>query len=440
MAPHAQRRLLSLRRLPPVLLAAAACATLGACDRLDHLLSVDPQDVIPATPFEQSPANAQLLANGAISDFDCAFGAYVVTGGLIGEELDETRENTARRPYDQRTHTSKDQQYAVNGCAGLGVYTPLQVARASAERAYWLLGTWTDAEVPNRQLLQASMAAYAGYSTLLLAEGFCTTVISSLDENGQLIFGGEISPDSAFRVAIARFDQAIAAADAAGTNGNAIRSFALVGRARARLFLEDFGGARADALLVPSSFSQVMTASAASLRRQNRVWAQNNGPSPAVSVGILYRTMNDPRVSVTDLGRRSVTGVPFVLQNKYPSAAAPIRIASGAEAQLMIAEADIQAGTATSLQNAQTIINVFRARGSQAALTTTDPEVLHAALIDQRRRELFLEGQHLGDVIRFGIDLTPPPGTVFPAGGFYGSQVCLPLPDVERENNPVLGG
>jgi hypothetical protein len=31
-------------------------------------------------------------------------------------------------------------------------------------------------------------------------------------------------------------------------------------------------------------------------------------------------------------------------------------------------------------------------------------------------------------------------GARHPAGGVYGSQKCLPLPDVERQNNPVLQG
>jgi hypothetical protein len=49
---------------------------------------------------------------------------------------------------------------------------------------------------------------------------------------------------------------------------------------------------------------------------------------------------------------------------------------------------------------------------------------------------LFLEGQHLGDVIRFGVTLQPPAGTPYPGGGTYGTQVCLPIPDVEKQTDP----
>jgi starch-binding outer membrane protein, SusD/RagB family len=420
-----------------IFLAGLAALALQGCDAADRLLSVEPQDRVPASPVESSPANAQLLANGAVADFDCAFGAYVVMGGLIGEELDETRPIIDRNPYDRRTHTSKDRIYAVSRCESIGVYTPLQTARVSAERVLHLLEGWGDAQVPQRTTLIATMHAYAGYSTLLLGEGFCTTVISSLDANGKLVFGGEISRDSAFGVAEARFGAAIAEAQEAGASD--VANLALVGRARARLDLGDLSGARSDATQVPPDFTYEMTASASSLRRQNRVWAQERA-SLLTSVGVLYQSLGDPRVPVTDTRQTSPTGVPVFFQEKYPSANAPIRIASGAEAQLIVAEADIAVGTAASLQNAEAIVNAFRARGNQPPLTSADQATLREALIDQRRRELFLEGQHLGDVIRLDVTLTPAAGTRFPGGGVYGAQKCLFLPDVERQNNPALGG
>jgi starch-binding outer membrane protein, SusD/RagB family len=409
---------------------------LCACGVADRLLSVEPQDRVPAAPIEDSPANALLLANGAVADFDCAFGAYVVIGGLIGEELDETRSIVDRKPYDQRVHTSKDRVYAVNRCESMGVYTPLQTARVSAERVLRLLDAWSDAEVPQRATLIARLHAYAGYSTLLLGEGFCTTVISSLDATREVVYGGEISRDSAIRVAEARLSAGIIAAQAAGASNEV--NFALVGRARARLDLRDFAGARSDAMRVPPAFTYEMTASASSLRRNNRVWAQER-TSGLTSVGVPYRSLGDPRVPVIDMRQRSPRGdSTFFNQNKYPSASSPIRIASGAEAQLIIAESDIAAGTASSLQNAAAIVNTFRARGNQPPLSTADQTTLRAALIDQRRRELYLEGQHLGDIIRFDVTLTPAAGTRFPGGGVYGSQKCLALPDVERLNNPAL--
>ena len=67
-----------------ILLVGLAVLPLQGCDALGRLLSVEPQDRAPASAIESSPANAKLLANSAVADFDCAFGAYVVIGGLIG--------------------------------------------------------------------------------------------------------------------------------------------------------------------------------------------------------------------------------------------------------------------------------------------------------------------------------------------------------------------
>lgn len=42
-------------------------------------------------------------------------------------------------------------------------------------------------------------------------------------------------------------------------------------------------------------------------------------------------------------------------------------------------------------------------------------------------------------MIRYGLPPFPAPGTPFPiAGGFFGDQVCFPLPAVERLNNPNI--
>jgi hypothetical protein len=63
-------------------------------------------------------------------------------------------------------------------------------------------------------------------------------------------------------------------------------------------------------------------------------------------------------------------------------------------------------------------------------------------IIEERSHELFLEGQRLGDIIRYGLPLYPAPGTPFSIGagtsGEYGTQVCFPLPSAERNNNPNI--
>lgn len=437
------------RRLRPGSLALAVlllAAGAVACNQ-DKLLAVQSPSRIPASGLE-SPANATVIVNGAVADFECAYGAYIVAGGLIGNELADATQTADRYPYDRRTLTSKEPRYATYGCEALGVYTPMQTARVSADNARKLLSGWTDQQVPNRQMLIATAAAYEAYSMIAFGEGFCSTVFSTFNADKTTNFGSELTPKQALDSAVTHFTEAIAAAQAGGSGAQNVLNLALVGRARAKLDLGDLAGARADAALVPPGFRYDITASSISSRRYNRVWADNGiqgtGPitsstpvNQASSIDAPYRNLNDPRVPVDSTGRVSTTKVPIFVQRKYTGPDSPIRLASGDEAQLIIAEADLTTNPGNSLA----IINAFRARGNEPALAAgTSAADLKAALINERERTFFLEGQHLGDMIRYAIPMYPPPGATFPGGGTYGTQLCMPLPDAERLNNPVLGG
>ena len=435
--------MVSLNRTARWLMIAVIITLPLACDTLSDPLDVEPASRIPAALLEQ-PQNAKLLSDGAIGDFECAFGSYVVNAGMIGEEFIYAQQTASRTPYDRRNTTKDDPDYSVNTCVGLGVYTPLHIARQSNENLLALLKTWSDADVaagpgsPNRTDLMGIAAAYAGYAYVLLGEGFCTMAVSSVSIDKTLIYGGEIEPDSVFKLAIARFTEAI---DHAGTAGNtSVQALAYLGRARAKLNLGDYEGARADAGQVPSGYLRTASASDAAPRRQNRVTGQNSEVNKALSVGDIYRAMGDVRVPV-DTNRPSktvsATGVVHYFQKKYLTTATPLPLATYEEAQLIIAEAHIRAGR---LVDALPILQASRTRGGQGLFVGTTQAEYLAELIDQRRRELFAEGHHLGDVIRYDIALTPPPGTPYHFGGNYGDQVCLPLPAAERLNNPLIGG
>jgi len=414
--------------------AGVAALVLAACD-VEQILKVESPTRIPADELERSPANAALLVDGAVADFDCAFQSFVVVGGLIGEELDDYTQTAARWPYDRRDVQSNQTLYSTSSCEGIGVYAPLQTARVSANNVKRLLQQWTDAEVPGRAVLIARATAYEAWSQFLLAEGFCSTVFSTV-ANGVFDYGPELARQAALGVAEATFTEAITAAQtASGASADSIRFLALLGRARVRLDLGNLAGARSDAALVPANFVFHSTASAVSGRRNNRVYAESNAIGVSSTVGTRYRDLNDPRVPVQNLNRTNALNVQAWAQLKYASAAAPIPIATGAEAQLIIAEAD----AATNAANAVAIINTFRAAGNQGAYTgPTDAASLKAEVIEQRRRALFLTGTHLGDLIRYDIAPQPAAGAAYPAGLTYGTQLCLPLPDVEKLNNPIL--
>ncbi len=405
----------------------------GACDTLDNALEVEAPSRIPAGNLTD-PSQANLLLTGAIADFECGFGAYTVMSGLIGEELMDATQTADRWPYDRREVQPSDSRYATFDCESLGVYTPLSRARWAAENILSRLEGWTDEQLPagrNRTSMIATAAAYSGYAHLLLAEGFCSGVL--LDAN--LDPGGEVAPQQILERAEQRFTRAIEAAQ--GLGNAEIRNMALVGRARTRLNLGNLQGAAADAAQVPADFAMAATASTVADRRYNRVFAQNN-QGQTVSVAPEFRNaavggVPDPRVRVTDTGRTATDGTRIFVQEKYSGLAAPLPLATGDEARLILAE--VQGG-----QAAVDIINAFRARAGLPAFAGGSAAEIRAQVIEERGRELFLESHHLGDVNRYDLALTPAAGTVFPKGGSYGTTTCLPLPNVERLNNPNIAG
>ena len=421
-------------------LGAALLLFVAACDAVKNPLDVETSSRIPAENVE-TPGNAQLLVDGTIADFECAFASYVVQGATVGEEFVYAQQTADRVPSDRRNTLATDPRYATNACTGLGIYGPLQTSRTSAETILGYLKVWTDAEVStSRTQLTAVAAAYAGYSYTLLGEGFCTLAFSKVNLDRSIAYGGEVPRDSAFRIAVSRFSESIAASQATTTPVSAattdILRMAYLGRARAKLDLKDYAGAKADAQQIPAGFLRNATYSGTVGRRANLVFADNSITNNSSSVGDPYRTMNDPRVPVTQGSASSATGIRHYYQSKYTNVASSIPLAKYQEAQLIIAEADVRAG---NLAAALPILNAERTRGNQLPFAGVTPAEYLTELIDQRRRELFLEGQHLGDVIRFGIQLQPATGTSYHFGGTYGTQLCFPLPAAERLNNPLIG-
>lgn len=400
-----------------------------ACD-LDSLLDVESTSRIPAEDLE-NPDNATLLVNSAIGDFECALGAYTVLGGLIGDELEDGTQTADRYPYDRRNMQQQDLRYGTFGCTALGVYTPLQTARTAAENALRLLNAWTNEQVAGRADLVATASAYAGYSMILLGEGFCEMVVSTTNLDGSINYGGIIEPDSIFELAIDQLENATASTDVS------IQNMAYLGLARAHLNLGNYSEARTNAQQVDAGFIRVASASAISARRENKVWAQSNINDNASNVASYYHGLADPRVPVVDKGENNTLGRPIFYQTKYGSSASPLPLATYEEALLIIAEAELEIGDP---QIAVGILSDLRVAAGQGTFASTDDAEIRDELIEQRRRELFLEGHHLNDYIRFDLPFRPgeDDGDPYFGSGQYGAQRCLPIPLVERQNNPNI--
>lgn len=413
----------------------AALVVVIGCTDLTTLTQSNPGALSSTTVY--TPLNAPLIVNGAISDFECAFSRYVVGSGVFTDELANAIGNAANYDYDRRTLTT-GASYGTGTCGNnqqAPIYTPLSIARRSADTAIAHLKSWTDAQMPSgvsRAKLVGQSYAYAGYSLILMGEGMCSAAIN---------LGPELTPAQLFAEAKSRFDSSIAYATMG--NDQTTVSFATLGRARTQLDLGNLAAAGTDAATIQPGFVVNMSTDGINIRRQNFVFFTiNNSNFATVDASFRGLTVNgapDPRVAVTSAGNSGTApNSPIFTPDKYPALSTVMPIARYAEAQLIVAEAKAASG---DLAGSVAAINA--ARATHAGLPAFDGTGQTAAslktqTVEERRRELFLEGHRLGDLRRYGLAFTPAAGTAYPGGATYGTETCFPLPDVERINNPNI--
>lgn len=420
-----------MRILNITLRLALVAAPLAACTELTTLKQENPGQLDASGLYV--PSNAQLLVNGVIADFECAYQRYVVGSAIFTDELTNAMSSSTNFDYDRRTLPPT----AAYGTATCGnnqtppIYSSLSIPRAAGDTIYAKLQGWTDAEVANRQKLMGQAAAYAGYALVLLGEGMCSAAIN---------VGPEMTPTDLFNEAKTRFDNAITAATAA--NDATTLNLALLGRARAQLGAGNKAAAGTDAAKIPAGFAVNVSTNATNVRQQNFAFLTVN-QSKWASVDPSFRglTINgapDPRVAVTNLNQPTTTGVALWGADKYASFTAAMPVARYAEAQLIVAESKLAANDVAGAAAAINVVRAARGIAPYDATGQTQAQV-QAQLVEERRRELFLEGHRLGDLRRYGLPILPAAGTPFLSGGTYGTQACFPLPDVERINNPNIG-
>jgi hypothetical protein len=418
-----------------------AITVLGACHRLDNLLQVDVPAQIVASNLD-NPNYAALLLRGAVTDFECAYAGYIVATGDAGDELADAQVTLAGYWSIDRREVTDAQSELVNQTCDRGVspsfmpgvYTSLQIARFQGDDVAGRLEAWSDAQVANRQSLVATARAYAGFATLFLGESYCSISID---------VGPELTRAQAFTEAETRFTKAIDAATASGNT--AIRNLALLGRAKARLDLAVVEGAVVnqaklteagqDARQIPVGFVFNATYDGTPLRRNNTIYSATTF-NRMFTVQDAFRNVTDqgvpdPRVRVTDSGKLGQDALTRIWQqDKFNSISQPIPIARYAEAQLIIAEVE---GGATAVS----VINALHAAAGLPPYPGGTADQIRQHIISERQSELFLEGRHFGDKLRFGLPFSPPPGTPYPAkSGSFGNSRCFPLPLTEKLNNP----
>ena len=414
-------------RLALSLLALGTVAT-SACN---SLLSVDNPGRVPDTQLDD-PALAPILESAAIGTFECGAVNYAATAGMLSGEYWSANGFVNNHPWEWRGVVQiKGEPGSCNYARAstfMGFYTPLQQARFQLEDTYNRVSKFSDQQVPTKAKILTEMRAYGGYTYLLLAEGMCQMTVDR---------GPALTRAQTLDSAEAKFTEAIAKATTLGDKS--LLNMALVGRARTRLDLGNLAGAATDAAAVTdTTFVRVAEFSETTQSRENRIYDLTiRGEFLSVAPAYQGLTVNgapDPRVKVLDTKRIAADNVtPLFLQQKFTgSGAVSLPIASWVEAQLIYAEA---VGGQAGLD----AINRVRAMSNIAPLVMTDPNdaaAFETAVLEERRRQLFSEGQRYGDMLRKGLPFQQ--GTNR-KGQTYSNLTCVPLPDVETLNNPNIG-
>ena len=431
-----------MKRTPLLLL----CVTLAACN-IDSLLNVKEPGRVRVEALTD-PSLATTLANGVVGDLECAWSAYSAGAALISDQFIQASGNLNQRNWGSRRITADDASYSQTSCAGAyGLYTPLHTARFQAEDVFKRLSDWTVAQVPNRVTLQATVKIYGAYALVALGEGFCEMAIDG---------GPLMKPADVLQLARQRFTEGLALAVEA--NNADLRNMAAVGLARVELDLGNFAAAITAASGVTAGYVKNATRDESDTRRYNSLCANvtcatfgRNASIAPTYRAVTWQGVADPRVNVrttNGLAADNAT-VLYFPGDKSTSRASPMPIASHKEARLIIAEANARLG---NLAEARTIINALHTAagipGYDPTNTATRDDVVRQ-VIEERRRELFLEGGHrLNDHLRFrGTPYNIPfkgeagsfdPNGVDRTGLPYGSTTCFPLPTVERVRNPNI--
>jgi starch-binding outer membrane protein, SusD/RagB family len=399
----------------------ALAVSLPACD---GYLTVRTPTVIEVETLDPV-ADAPVLANSAVQNFAVAYGWLIMYSGWMAGEVDVAETFPTRNEFGRRAVDPS------NGSLSTDVWFPLSQAAASS---YLVLDL--ELPTPNTNINYQKAHSALAWSYVFMGEQFCEGAVRS---------GAPLTKADMADSAIAHFTSVMDIGGAANTTeSNTLANAARVGRARAKLQKGDKAGALADANTVPAGFNYTLPFFddlSNRTRVGNRMW-QFTADRGSIAIAPAWRAA-DPRVPQRlapsnllpqDANYTVDRGAPYVIQDKYPGFATPIRLASKLEADYIAAEAQ---GTAAMLA----LIQARRAANGLPAYAggTGDPAVL-AEFENQRGAEFFLEGKRLGDMARNGAAVlnVPVPGATYFKPGFapVGNQTCIPLPITETDNNP----
>jgi starch-binding outer membrane protein, SusD/RagB family len=429
--------------VPLLLVGVAACG----------ILDTDPPNIVGSEDLD-TPTGAATKRLGAISIFTLAkdgdfqpvgipgnpdpsnsndfSDGYILVSGILADEF--------VNPGFIPSRTEVDLRLAQPTTAGLAeLYQSLHRARSAAEDAAVALQSF--GSEPDVDTGIPEMYALSGFVYTMLAEGFCSGVTVSRVENDQIIYGTPLTTAQVLDTAIVRFNTALAHPSIVA--GDPIHSLASVGLGRALLNQGLFAEAAAAVATVPPGFLYETEHATTPAALHNGVFeAFNNGEFGVEDQeggnGLPYVSAEDIRVT-GDSGVASDNNTETWFPSKYASFEASIPLADDVEAQLIVAESELQATQYSAMT--QRLNDLRDLVGLDPLATPGNLDAAVDQLFSERAFWLFATGHRLGDMRRLIRQYGRDPQAVFPTGDWfkggltYGSDVNLPLPRREQ-NNP----
>jgi hypothetical protein len=434
---------------------------LAACD---SLLDVDTSGILTPDDLDGSgPASIAPMIFGVVSNYQEALDGIVEYGALISDEM------IASGPFGNRQQVDGRYIQPLNFELTGAVYIPLHQARHLADTTTMVfqrrLQEPAYAEVVPDILAGIALGRlYGGYARVWLAELYCWSILTGVTPEATPLL-----PDQRMRQALQFLREAEAQALIAGFTE--ARLAALVGQARAHLWLREYDLAAAVAARVPRDFVYQAEYSQNSVQQYNEVYASTWGDASPIASTVgsgdatnrgnerfehFDRFVNLNLITIRPLGFRAETiSIPVMLQQLYKRQDSEITEASGAEAMLIRAEAAVRLGrtpeAAQLLNDLRSDYSLRVALSSKVELPPAENQLQPLTLTgnmradlktiaDERARELWLTGDRFVTSRRFrrdtfGIDLFPPVKTLI--GG--GDDAAFPIAQRELDANPNLG-
>jgi hypothetical protein len=416
-----------------------------------------------------TPEGARGMRNAAVYQFELAIPQFIVDVGLLTDELEDQRMGvssgtrlpitTVVDPLDERILIEQPKGMTTLGNDPAPSYGALQSVREYANQAIGALAAYDTvaADIASARVLRSELYAIEGYAEVMLADLFCSGVpLSTLDFTRDYTFHPSSTTEQVYRDAIAKFDTALQLA----VGNDSIMNLARVGRGRAWLDLGQYDSAAAAVQNVPVDFHYTTFGNwCGGMVCDNNILVSKASVSDSEGImGLPFRSSGDPRsATVTYTFQYGETSFIRFAPKKYQAGltghyTSPIVVADGIEAQLIVAEAQLQPASSPSGPWLQTLNTL---RESAGLSDTTDPGTTEGRirlLFSERAEWLFVTGHRQGDLRRLirnygpSVPIFQDESRVYPIGayaapgsGLYGSDVTAPIPPTEYYNSLYHG-